>query len=102
MHDTTLVGPGAPAGRREWVGLAVLALPTLLLDLRLFTNREFSVILAIMLVGAAVMGGSFLLVSLYLQMVEGLSPLNAGLWLLPMNLAMIAATLLAPGLVVMR
>ena len=35
MHDTTGTEPAIRAGRREWVGLAVLALPTLLLSLDL-------------------------------------------------------------------
>jgi DHA2 family multidrug resistance protein-like MFS transporter len=38
------------------------------------------------------------LINLYLQLVEGLSPLQAGLRLLPAALAMIAATMVAPRL----
>jgi len=33
MHDVTSTAPGLRAGRREWIGLAVLALPTLLVAL---------------------------------------------------------------------
>jgi DHA2 family multidrug resistance protein-like MFS transporter len=33
MQDVTLAEPGPRAGRREWIGLAVLALPTLLVAL---------------------------------------------------------------------
>ena len=33
MHDATLASPSLRAGRREWIGLAVLALPTLLVAL---------------------------------------------------------------------
>ncbi len=69
-----------------------------LLDLRLFANRDFSVTLTIMLVGGSTMGGFFLLAALYLQMVAGLSPLRVGLLLAPMQIAMIAASLLAPYL----
>ena len=41
-----------------------------------------------MLGGGVVMAGTFLLLTLYLQLVEGLSPLQAGLWLVPLNVAM--------------
>jgi MFS transporter, DHA2 family, multidrug resistance protein len=44
------------------------------------------------------MAGTFLLITLYLQLVVGLSPLHAGLWLVPMNAAMVASTMLAPQL----
>jgi len=69
-----------------------------LLDLRLFRNRSFSIALSSGLVGGVVMGGAFLYVSLYLQMVAGLSPLNAGLLLLPQAFAMIISSLLAPNI----
>ncbi|MEW9534657.1 MFS transporter [Microbispora sp. NPDC049125] len=69
-----------------------------LLDLRLFTDRSFSTALGVMLLSGVVMAGVTLVSSLYLQMVQGLSPLGAGLWLLPQNIAMVAGTLLAPGL----
>ncbi len=69
-----------------------------LLDLRLFANRSFSGALGIGMFGGIVMAGTFLLVTLYLQMVQGFSPLTAGLWLVPMNLAMVIATMLAPQL----
>ncbi|MBM0239760.1 hypothetical protein JNW88_26320, partial [Micromonospora sp. ATA32] len=42
------------------------------------------------------MGGTFLLVSQYLQLVEGHSPLRAGLLLVPRAVAMIGATTLTP------
>ena len=67
-----------------------------LLDLRLFANRTFASALTIQLGGGIVMGGTFLFVTLYLQMVVGLSPLEAGLWLIPPNLAMVAGFVSAP------
>ena len=70
-----------------------------LLDVRLFTNRSFSATLGLNLAGGVIMGGSFLLVTLYLQLVAGLSPLEAGLRLIPINVAMAAASILAPQLV---
>jgi MFS transporter, DHA2 family, multidrug resistance protein len=69
-----------------------------LLDLALFRSGSFSAALGINLVGAIVMGGSFLFVPLYLQLVEGMTPLRAGLWLLPQSIAMIASSLAAPHL----
>nr|WP_240760079.1 MFS transporter [Phytoactinopolyspora endophytica] len=69
-----------------------------LLDLRLFANRTFTTALGTMLVGAFFMGGMFLFISQYLQLVNGLSPLGAGLWLVPPAIGMIAGSMLAPAL----
>jgi len=71
-------------------------LPSPLLDLRLFADRTLSAALGIMLLGGAILGGVFLLVSQYLQLIEGLSPLAAGLWLLPAVGAAVVGVLLAP------
>ncbi|WP_020577986.1 MFS transporter [Actinopolymorpha alba] len=69
-----------------------------MLDLRLFRLPAFSAALSIMLVGAITMGGVFLLVNQYLQLVEGLSPLQAGLWMIPQAVAVVVGSLLAPRL----
>ena len=69
-----------------------------LLDLRLFADRSFSTALGIMLLAGVVMAGATLLSALYLQSVLGLSPLRAGLWLLPQNVAMVAGFLVATHL----
>ncbi|WP_219417061.1 MFS transporter [Pseudonocardia nigra] len=69
-----------------------------LLDLSLFANRRFSTALGANLGGGVVMAGTFLLFSQFLQMVQGLSPLRAGLWLVPVNVAMAVASMLAPQL----
>jgi DHA2 family multidrug resistance protein-like MFS transporter len=69
-----------------------------LLDMSLFRSRSLSAALGIGLGGSVVMAGTFSMVTLYLQTVEGLSPLHAGLWLVPMNLAMVASTVAAPQL----
>ncbi|MFP2932278.1 MFS transporter, partial [Pyxidicoccus sp. 3LG] len=68
-----------------------------LLDLRLFANRAFSATLGIMLFTAMVMGGMGLLVPLYLQLVEGLPPLRAGLWMVPQVVGMMVSAMLAPA-----
>ncbi|WP_219508702.1 MFS transporter [Nonomuraea ceibae] len=67
-----------------------------LLDLRLFANRSFSAALVIM-VGGGIMSGTYLLVNLYLQTVEGLSPLQAGAWLVPSTIATIFGVMAAPA-----
>jgi DHA2 family multidrug resistance protein-like MFS transporter len=67
-----------------------------LFDLRLFADRSFSSVVSILTLVGVIQSGVLLLVNLYLQLVVGLSPLQAGLWLLPAALAMIGATLIAP------
>jgi DHA2 family multidrug resistance protein-like MFS transporter len=74
------------------------SLDTPLMDLRLFGNRSFASALVIMLFGAAIGGGTILIVNLYLQMVAGLSPLQAGLLMVPSGFAMVAAAMSAPAL----
>lgn len=69
-----------------------------LLDLRLFGNKAFAVTLAMLLLGGIVMAGTTLMSTVFLQSVEGLSPLQAGLWLLPQNFAMIVALSAGPAL----
>ncbi|WP_246147665.1 MFS transporter [Nonomuraea turkmeniaca] len=69
-----------------------------LLDLRLFANRPFAATLGIMLLGGVVMAGTTLMTTQYLQTVQALSPLEAGLWLVPQNIAMIVALTLAPAI----
>jgi MFS transporter, DHA2 family, multidrug resistance protein len=69
-----------------------------LLDLRLFGNRTFRTAVGVMAFGAVAMGGSFLFISQYLQLVKGLTPLGAGMWLVPPTLGMIVGSMLAPAL----
>ncbi|GAA3773609.1 MFS transporter [Plantactinospora mayteni] len=67
-----------------------------LLDVTLFTNRAFSAALAVLLIGLVGVGGSMYLVTQYFQLVEGLSPYAAGLWMGPQALAMFVAAIGAP------
>ncbi|GAA4547403.1 MFS transporter [Amycolatopsis samaneae] len=69
-----------------------------MLDLRLFRVRAFGAAVSIMLVGALTMGGVFLLVSQYLQLVAGLSAVEAGLLLVPQAGAVVVGSLIAPRL----
>ncbi|MEV6283464.1 MFS transporter [Kribbella sp. NPDC051770] len=69
-----------------------------LLDLSLFRLPRFSPALGVQFAGGVVMAGIAFQAALFLQVVEGLSPLHAGLWLIPQNVAMIAGLTLAPRL----
>ncbi|MGN9907523.1 MFS transporter [Phytohabitans sp. LJ34] len=75
------------------------ALSDPLLDLTLFGERTFSVSLGVLTLAAAVMGGVGYLTAQYLQLVLGLSPLQAGLWMLPPFGAGIVLMMVAPLLV---
>ena len=67
-----------------------------LVDLSLFRSRSFAGALTVLLVGMAAVGGIYLFVTQYLQLVEGLSPIEAGLWLLPPATALVISSMLAP------
>lgn len=67
-----------------------------LIEVQLFRSVPFSVTLIMMIVTAMLMGGTFLFVSLWLQLVARLTPFAAGLWLVPQMIAMIIGTLLTP------
>ena len=70
-----------------------------MIDLGLFRVRAFSASLAVYTLGILVLFGAFLFIFQYLQLVAGLSPLEAGLWTLPSFVAFIVGSLLAPALV---
>jgi DHA2 family multidrug resistance protein-like MFS transporter len=69
-----------------------------LIDLSLFGIPTFSAAVVTQLVAALSMGGIYLFVAQYLQLVLGLSPLQAGIALVPSNILGIAGTMLAPFL----
>ncbi|MEX0816401.1 MAG: MFS transporter [Gaiellales bacterium] len=70
-----------------------------LIDLRLFRIPAFSASLATYGVGIFLVFGGFLFLPQYLQLVLGLSPLEAGLWTLPWALAFIVGSMLTPRIV---
>jgi MFS transporter, DHA2 family, multidrug resistance protein len=70
-----------------------------LIDLRLFRIPTFTISLGTFTLTTLVVFGSYVFVAQYLQMVIGLSPLRAGLWMLPGSLGVIAGSLLAPAIV---
>jgi MFS transporter, DHA2 family, multidrug resistance protein len=70
-----------------------------LIDLGLFRLPTFNAALVTLLLGVFVAFGVFLFLSQYLQIVMGLSTIDAGLWLLPWALAFVAGSTLTPRLV---
>jgi DHA2 family multidrug resistance protein-like MFS transporter len=67
-----------------------------LLDLTMFRSRSFSAALLVQLFTLTMIGGVYLFVTQYLQLVEGFSPLVAGLWLLPSAVVLVIASMLVP------
>ncbi|MFI6393469.1 MFS transporter [Nonomuraea sp. NPDC050540] len=67
-----------------------------LLDMRLFANRSFRTALLILALAMVTQGGVYLFVSQHLQLVEGLSPLSAGLWMALPALGLVGGSLAAP------
>jgi DHA2 family multidrug resistance protein-like MFS transporter len=70
-----------------------------LIDLRLFGVPGFSASLVMYGLGVVFAFGGFLFLPQYLQLVRGLSPLEAGLWTAPWALAFIVGSQLTPRLV---
>jgi MFS transporter, DHA2 family, multidrug resistance protein len=75
------------------------ALADPLIDLQLFRVPAFSGSLATFTLAIFAMFGSFLFIAQYLQLVLGLSPLQAGLWTLPQSGGFIVGSMLAPVIV---
>lgn len=65
-------------------------------DLRLFANRAFSTSVAAMMLSILALSGTWLMVFQYLQGVLGLSPLWAGVVMLPSALVQVLLSLLVP------
>ena len=70
-----------------------------MIDVALFRIRAFNGALAVNFLSIFVMVGYFLFVAQYLQLVVGLSPLEAGLWSLPSAIGFIIGSQLAPRVV---
>lgn len=70
-----------------------------LIDLRLFRVPAFSASLATYTFGIFFAFGIFLFIAQYLQLVLGLSPLQAGLWSVPGSIAFVIGSNLAPRVV---
>jgi DHA2 family multidrug resistance protein-like MFS transporter len=97
-------GVGGLAVAAVLVGLVVgvafarrqLRLADPMIDLGLFRDTTFNASLATNLAGIFIAVGYFLYVAQYLQLVLGLSPLEAGLWSLPSAIGFIVGSNLAP------
>ncbi|MBI2028007.1 MAG: MFS transporter [Candidatus Levybacteria bacterium] len=76
-----------------------LSLSHPMIDVRLFRIRAFSSALTVNFLAVFVAIGYFLFVAQYLQLVVGLSPLNAGLWSVPSALGFTIGSNIAPRLV---
>ena len=76
-----------------------LHLESPIIDVRLFRIRAFSASLGTYLLGIFVVVGYFLFISQYLQLVLGLSPLNAALWSLPSAVGFIIGSTVAPRII---
>lgn len=97
-------GLGGPAVAAVGLGLAAGAafvarqrrLDDPLIDVGLFRHPAFSGALGAKSLTLVTWAGSYLFVTQYLQLVEGLSPMEAGLWLLPVSAGSVAGGALAP------
>ena len=95
----------APRSPRILAGLAIgvvfvrrqRALADPMIDLGLFRIRAFNAALATNVLGIFIAFGYFLFVAQYLQLVLGLSPLEAGLWSLPSAAGFIVGSQVAPA-----
>jgi DHA2 family multidrug resistance protein-like MFS transporter len=67
-----------------------------LVDLYLFRIPAFSASILVYMMGGMVMFGGFVYIHQYLQLVRGLSPLEAGIWTLPWGGAFIVGSMLTP------
>src|ERR671915_979519 len=73
-----------------------LRLESPIIDVRLFRIRAFSASLGVYLLSIFVVVGYFLFIGQYLQLVLGLSPIEAALWSLPSAMGFIVGSVLAP------
>ena len=104
LKDIAQDGPDAAAVAAVAAGLVVGALfvrrqrrlAEPMIDLGLFRLRSFDAALATNFLAIFVAVGYFLFVAQYLQLVVGLSPLEAGLWSLPSAFGFIIGSQLAP------
>lgn len=97
LLDALVVGVALAAGAVFARRQRTLASP--LVDFTLFRDRTFSVAIATFTLTTAAVFGAYVFVGQYLQLVAGLSPLEAGLWTLPSAIAIIVGSMIAPLLV---
>jgi DHA2 family multidrug resistance protein-like MFS transporter len=106
LKQVAVEGPGPLAAASAVAGVVLAALfvrrqqvlADPLVDLSLFANRSFTAGLALYTLSILTVFGAFLFVPQYLQLVRGLSPLEAGLWSLPWALAFVVGSMATPRL----
>ena len=76
-----------------------LRLDSPIIDVRLFRIRAFTASLGTYLLGIFVVVGYFLFIGQYLQLVLGLSPIEAAVWSLPSAVGFIVGSMLAPRII---
>jgi DHA2 family multidrug resistance protein-like MFS transporter len=76
-----------------------LHLESPVIDVRLFRIRAFSASLGTYLLGIFVVVGYFLFIAQYLQLVLGLSPIEAAVWSLPSAVGFIVGSVAAPKII---
>jgi len=69
-----------------------------LIDLHLLRKPAFGAALATYMLATLVTFGSYFVVAQYLQLVAGLSPLAAGVWMLPWSASYVVGSFVAPAL----
>ncbi|GAT71018.1 MFS transporter [Planomonospora sphaerica] len=62
----------------------------------MFAHRAVSGALGVFLLAATALGGVYLLITQYLQLAKGLSPLQAGLWVLPAAALLVLVSTASP------
>jgi DHA2 family multidrug resistance protein-like MFS transporter len=70
-----------------------------MIDLRLFRRPVFSAALCVNIIGIFAAFGSFLFITQYLQLVLGMGPFEAGMWLVPAGVVFVIGSFMAPFLV---
>ncbi len=82
-----------------WFVRRQLHLESPIIDVRLFRIRAFSASLGTYLLSIFVVVGYFLFIAQYLQLVLGLSPIEAAVWSLPSAAGFIVGSVIAPKII---
>ncbi|PRI10609.1 MFS transporter [Leucobacter massiliensis] len=93
-----LIAFAAGAALMAWFIVRCVRSDSPLLDLRLFRNREFSAGTVAALGSMFAMAAALLLIAQWMQLVDGASPVEAGIRLFPLAIASAVASLAAPAL----
>ena len=89
----------AGIGLGVWFVRRQLHLESPIIDVRLFRIRAFSASLGTYLLSIFVVVGYFLFIGQYLQLVLGLSPIEAAVWSLPSAAGFIVGSMVAPKII---